>query len=295
MPRSASPRGRPEQISVVLPVRNGELFIDAQLASLAAQTYAEPWELIVVDNGCTDRTVEIVESWRDRLPGLVVVDAGDRRGLNYARNRGAAAATGDFLAFCDADDVTEPGWLEALARAAPDADLVGGPMDQDVLCDELQRAWQPTDPIESLTDCYLFMPFPPGGNCGIWTDVAREVRWDEAFRFGASDIDFAWRLQVAGYRVGFAPGAMAQRRFKPTIAATVKQYFRYGVSEPHLFKLWGRHGMPRDLDEARRQWRWLAASLPQLRSDAGRGEWLVVAAQRLGRICGSVRWRTFYL
>ena len=49
------------------------------------------------------------------------------------------------------------------------------------------------------------------------------------------------------------------------------------------------------LDEARRQWRWLAASLPQLRSEAGRGEWLVVAAQRFGRVCGSVRWRTLYL
>jgi glycosyltransferase involved in cell wall biosynthesis len=279
---------------VVIPIRNGEAYLDAQLAALAAQAYDGAWEVIAVDNGCTDRSIEIVESWREGLPALVVADARDRRGLNYARNRGAAAATGDFLAFCDADDVAAPHWLQALADAAPGADLIGGAMEQKDLNGRLQREWQPTDPIASLSNCYLFMPFPPGGNCGIWADVAREVGWDEAFRFGASDIDFGWRLQLAGYTLGFAPDALIQRRFKPTMSTTVKQYFRYGVSEPHLFKRWSRHGMPRDLVGARRQWRWLARSLPQLRSEGGRGEWLRVAAQCLGRICGSVRWRTLY-
>jgi glycosyltransferase involved in cell wall biosynthesis len=87
---------------VVIPIRNGEAYLDAQLAALAAQAYDGAWEVIAVDNGCTDRSIEIVESWREGLPALVVADARDRRGLNYARNRGAAAATGDFLAFCDA-------------------------------------------------------------------------------------------------------------------------------------------------------------------------------------------------
>jgi glycosyltransferase involved in cell wall biosynthesis len=279
----------------VIPIRNEEEHLEAQLVSLAAQTYDRPWEVVVVDNGCTDRSIEIVENWRDRLPALVVVDARARRGLNFARNRGAAAANGDFLAFCDADDVTAPNWLEELVRAGASADVVGGPVEMEELNDELQRAWQPTDSLSSLPGSYGFLPYPPGGNCGIWTDVAREVGWDESFRFGASDIEFGWRAQAAGYRVAFAPGAMIQHRFKATIRSTFVQYFRYGVSEPHLFKVWGSHGMERNLREAIGTWQWLARGLPLLRSKSIRGRWVRVAGLCCGRICGSLRWRVLYL
>ena len=48
---------------MVLPVLNGEAYIAEQLGALAAQTYAGPWEMVVVDNGCTERTISVVESW----------------------------------------------------------------------------------------------------------------------------------------------------------------------------------------------------------------------------------------
>src|SRR5205085_6844888 len=113
-------------VSVIVPVRNGERHVGDQMAALAAQDYDGPWEVVVVDNGSTDRTAEVVARWRDRLPSLTVVDASNRRGLNHARNAGRAAARGDFLAFCDADDVATPGWVSALAEAAAQADLVSG-------------------------------------------------------------------------------------------------------------------------------------------------------------------------
>ena len=296
LPRSPLPkRSQPSLVSVVIPIRNEEPYLDEQLASLAAQTYDRPWEVVAVDNGCTDRSIEIVERWRDRLPSLVVVDARDRRGLNYARNMGTAAARGDFLTFCDADDVTTPRWLERLVRAGMTADVVGGPVELEELTDELQRAWQPTDPHTSLTASYGFLPYAPGGNCGIWADVARDLRWDESFRFGASDIEFGWRAQVAGYRLALAPGALIQHRFKKTIPSTFGQYFRYGVSEPHLFRIWGRHGMERNLGEAVSTWVWLIKGLPELTRKSTRGRWMRVAGLCCGRICGSLRWRTTYL
>ena len=294
-PRSALWRGRPTRISVVIPIRNGEEHLGAQLASLAAQTYGGPWEVVAVDNGCTDRSIKIVESWRDRLPTLVVVDACARRGLNYARNAGAAAARGDFLAYCDADDVTTPSWLEELAGAAARADLVGGPVEQEELNGQLQRAWQWSESLMSLPSDYGFMPYPPGGNCGIWADVARNVGWNESFGFGSSDIDFGWRAQLAGYQVAFAPGALIRRRFKGTLRSSMRQYFRYGVSEPHLFRHWRRHGMERDIRKAVATWLWLARSLPLLKSEGGRGHWLLMAALCCGRICGSLRWRVAFL
>ena len=99
------------------------------------QTYTGPWEVVVVDNGSTDASVQVVEAWRERIPGLRIVDASGARGLNHARNRGADAARGDLLAFADADDEAVPGWLESLATAAAFADLVGGALDGDALND----------------------------------------------------------------------------------------------------------------------------------------------------------------
>src|SRR5439155_25008770 len=95
-PRTTFPRPEPSLVSVVMPVRNEEENIGEQLAALADQIYPGAWEVVVVDDGCTDRSIGIVEKWRPRLPLLRVVRT-SRQGLNRARNMGAAAALGDLL------------------------------------------------------------------------------------------------------------------------------------------------------------------------------------------------------
>ena len=76
--------------------------------------------------GSSDETVAIAEQWQDRLPGLRIVAADEKAGLPYARNVGSRAATGRILAFCDADDVADPGWLAGLLAGTSRADIVGG-------------------------------------------------------------------------------------------------------------------------------------------------------------------------
>ena len=112
---------RPELslVSVVMPVRNGARYIGEQLTALAAQSYHGPWELVVADNRCTDRTVSVVERFRSALPVVRLVEASTRVSLNHARNVGAAAAAGELLAFCDADDVADRDWLAALRARLP--------------------------------------------------------------------------------------------------------------------------------------------------------------------------------
>src|SRR5439155_11122751 len=129
------------------------------------------WELVVVEDGCADRSIGIVEKWRPRLP-LLRVARTLRQGLNRARNMGAAAALGDLLAFCDADDVVAPGWLAALAAAAPQSDLVGGTLDFEALNGEEILAWRPTARLTSLPVAHGFLPYAAGGNCAVWADVA---------------------------------------------------------------------------------------------------------------------------
>ena len=92
-------------VSVVVPVRNGERFLGEALDSVLTQDY-EPLELIVVDDGSTDRSGDIA-----RACGAHVIRQ-EGGGLAAARNAGIAAAQGELIAFIDADDVWLPGKLE---------------------------------------------------------------------------------------------------------------------------------------------------------------------------------------
>jgi glycosyltransferase involved in cell wall biosynthesis len=281
----------PPLISVIVPVLDGEEHIAEQLAALAGQTYRGEWELVIVDNGCTDGTLEVVRAWSTALPSVTVADARARRGLNHARNVGTRAARGDFLAFCDADDVVTPGWLEALAASAPHADIVGGRLEWDALNDPMVRAWRPQAPMTDLVVDHGFLRYAPGGNLGVWAPVARAVGWDERFTFGSSDHDFAWRAQLAGHRLAFAPAAVVQQRFRRTIGATARQSFRYGHSGPRLYRSFRDAGMARpDTRRALVEWRRLLRALPDLLGPRERrGRWVQRAAFRAGRVAGSLR------
>jgi glycosyltransferase involved in cell wall biosynthesis len=290
-------RGRPHLVSVVIPVRDEEEHVGAQLEALAKQTYEGSWEVVVVDNGSSDWTMRVVERFTAKLPALTVVDASARRGLAYAKNMGIAWARGDLLAFCDADDVVSPGWLASLVEGAADADVVGGPFEYEALNDALRRAWRPEREQDALEVGFRFLPYAPGGNCAIWSSVALELGWNESFTFGGDDQDFSWRVQLAGYRIGFAPGALVHLRFRQGLAGLARQWFSYGKAGPLLYRTFRGAGMPRsDFGETYRVWRWLAKRSPGLvRSAARRGNWIRVASLRAGRIAGSVRCRTLFL
>jgi glycosyltransferase involved in cell wall biosynthesis len=290
-------RSPPELISVIIPVLNGEAHLGEQLAALAFQTYKGEWELVVADNGCTDGTMDVVESWRGRLPSVTIADARARRGINHARNAGAAAARGDLLAFCDADDVATPGWLEAIAEAARDADLMGGRNEWETLNDPTVRAWRFSAPMTGLMRDQGFFEYAAGGNLGVWRSVAREIGWDEGFTFGGSDQAFAWRAQLAGYRLAFVPDAVMRLRFRTSLGALARQYYGYGRASPHLRRAFRHAGMPRpDNRTALGLWVHLLRRLPYLwRSRERRGEWIRRAAFRLGRLVGSVRAGTLVL
>jgi glycosyltransferase involved in cell wall biosynthesis len=92
-------------VSVVIPVYNGESFIAEAIASVIAQDY-RPLELIVVDDGSTDRTREIVKG----IPQATLLELA-HQGAGAARNAGVRASKGELIAFLDADDVWNPGKL----------------------------------------------------------------------------------------------------------------------------------------------------------------------------------------
>jgi glycosyltransferase involved in cell wall biosynthesis len=98
-------------VSVISPVFNGEAFIAEAIASVVAQDY-RPLEIIVVDDGSTDRTREIVRG----IPEVTLIEC-PHRGAGSARNAGVRAAKGELLAFIDADDLWTPNKLTTQIEA----------------------------------------------------------------------------------------------------------------------------------------------------------------------------------
>jgi len=87
------------------------------------------WELLIVDNGCTDATPDVVDSFSDRLPIRRIVEG--EPGISNARNAAVRAASGSYMIWTDDDVLVDPDWLEAYARAFarwPDAAVFGGPI-----------------------------------------------------------------------------------------------------------------------------------------------------------------------
>lgn len=146
---------REKAISVIMPTRNRAMYIEQAVASVLAQTRPD-FELVVVDDGSTDSTSEILAAIDDsRLRCL----RQEPRGIGAAMNAGLRAARGAYVARLDSDDLWHPELLEVLAAvldAAPDIDVAyarGRAMDADGrLVDHLQGVPMrfPGDPLRSM-------------------------------------------------------------------------------------------------------------------------------------------------
>jgi len=193
------------RISVVLPAHNVEAYIGETLASLHAQT-EQGFEIIAVDDGSTDGTGAVLESWRDRFAAggreLVIVQR-ENGGAGAARNDGLDRARGEFLCFVDADDLLVP---EALASLA---DMIAGDPSLDLvfpLCRHVDQYGRPSGAVSSTEQGVRFsardIVFDNPIHTGTGVTI-RRARAEETGRFdtslpGCIDIDY-W-IRVAGYR-----------------------------------------------------------------------------------------------
>ncbi|MBC7224455.1 MAG: glycosyltransferase family 2 protein, partial [Anaerolineae bacterium] len=113
-------------VSVITPTYNRAALLPRSMESVLSQDFAD-LELIVVDDGSTDRTPQVVAQFAD--PRLRYIRFAENRGIGAARHAGVEASQGDLIAFNDSDDVWLPGKLAyqvALFQRHPDVDVIFG-------------------------------------------------------------------------------------------------------------------------------------------------------------------------
>jgi glycosyltransferase involved in cell wall biosynthesis len=224
------------------------------LASLAAMQVPDDleWEVVVVNNNCTDHTDEVINAFVGRLPIRREFEA--QRGHCNARNRAIDAAQGDYFVWTDDDVLVDTGWLGAYAEAFrkwPDAAVFGGriipnfePPPPKWLADSLDRfggAFGASD----FGDCMQFLSverglIPVGANFAVRGIEQRNFPYNPEFGrkpgrrlIGGDEIDVVMRILESG-RVGYW---IPQAKVEHCIGRerqTVKYLFRYFAGEGEM-------------------------------------------------------------
>jgi glycosyltransferase involved in cell wall biosynthesis len=205
------------EMSVVVATWNRADRLPRLVGALAEQVGAPPFELVVVDDGSTDRTPEVLSELAASAPfPLRTVRLEQNRGPAAARNAGWQAAAAAVVAFTDDDCWPSPGWLAALAGAIEEADVVQGATVPDP--DAVGRDWF-SHTIEVLSERGHYE------TCNIayrrrWLEAAGG--FDEGFRArGAGgpiygeDTDLAWRVKDLGATTAFSEAAVVTHEVRP--------------------------------------------------------------------------------
>jgi GT2 family glycosyltransferase len=276
------PEGATIRASVIIPNWNGAAHLPACLDALRRQTYGD-FETIVVDNGSTDGSLELLA---ERYPAVQVLALPHNRGYAGGCNVGLQAARGDILTILNNDTEVDPRWLSELLRSLEQHPEAGMATPKVLL-------WGDRSRIHTTGDYVRTNGIPD--TRGVW-ELDRGQYDDQTYVFGASgvapayrramlddiglfdkdfgsyceDVDLSWRAQLAGYRCVFAPRATLYHRVSATGKGTIRSFCVarntiWTLAKNLPREVWQRHSTEilaaqwRRLADAVRAWRGAAA------------------------------------
>jgi O-antigen/teichoic acid export membrane protein/GT2 family glycosyltransferase len=283
------------ELSVVTPALNAGRTIGDQLESLARQDWSGSWEVVVVDNGSTDDTVAVVERFADRLPAVRIISANERQMIPYARNRGVEAARGRLIAFCDADDEVSEGWIGAIAAGLERYEAVGTPRDHERLNEHWVRESRDPPPASGLHENWYppYLPHTAAGGMGVRREVHDAIGGFDESLSSCEDNDYCFRLQLRGFELGTAEGAVYHYRFQDSLGAIFRQAYSYAEQNARVQRMYRSSGTtrPRRWTWPVRNWPFLVSALPGAVHKGGRARLVWMVGWELGRLRGSLRHR----
>jgi GT2 family glycosyltransferase/DNA-binding beta-propeller fold protein YncE len=259
-PFSAEVKAAWPRASVVVCAYNAADTLDDCLASLEQLTYPD-YEIVLVNDGSKDRTGDIGRAY----PRVRVVDI-PNGGLSAARNVGLAQATGEIVAYTDADVRVDRDWLTFLVQPFLTSDVVGSggpnvvPPDDPPMAQCIARA--PGGPTHVLLDDRT-AEHVPGCNMAFRRDALLAIGgFNPIYLRAGDDVDVCWRLQARGWKIGFAAAALVWHHHRSSVNAYWRQQVGYGEGETWLMA----HHPDKFLD-GRMLWRGrIYSPLPSIRS-----------------------------
>jgi glycosyltransferase involved in cell wall biosynthesis len=222
------------RVSVVVASYNGARTLEPCLESLCRLNYPN-YEIILVDDGSTDATVQIAE----KFPFVKIIRQ-ENRGLSEARNRGISAALGDIVAFTDSDCRADEDWLHYLVGDLLRSSYVGigghnllPPDDSPVAAAVMVSPGGPAHVMLTDTEAEHI----PGCNMAFYRPALNQIGgFDPVFRKAGDDVDVCWRLQQQGHKIGFSPSGFVWHYRRSTVRAYLKQQNGYGEAEALLMR-----------------------------------------------------------
>ena len=245
------------RISLILTVMNEADSLPHLLGSLSAQTHA-PDEIVIVDGGSTDATLDVLHANARRLPLRIISQPGAN--ISQGRNAAIRASTGDIICSTDAGVRLDAGWVEELTRPFTDegrktkdeSDLRSSFVVRPSSVDVVSGFFIP-DPHGVFETALAATTLPaladirPDGFLPSSRSIAfRKAAWEKVNGYPewldyCEDLLFDFALRGAGYRFTFAPRAIVHFRPRASLRAFFKQYYLYARGDGKANLWFKRH------------------------------------------------------
>lgn len=246
---AATNRDRPQacpQVSVVIPIYNGEADLPDLEACLLQQTFpASQVEYLLVDNNSQDDTPQHLQAFAERARAHQVhvrpLVESQIQSSYAARNCGIRAARGAILVFTDADCRPEPDWLTRLVSPFADerVGLVVGEIKALPGNSWLEQYAEQREVLsQKFTIAHPFYPYGQTANLAVRRAALEQAGLFRPYLTTGGDADLCWRIQLAGdWQVYFAESAIIRHRHRSTLPELRRQWQRYGRSNRYLHEL----------------------------------------------------------
>ena len=233
-------------ISVVMPVYNEEKRISATLRAIYEGSVL-PLEVIVVDGGSKDRTVELI---RRDYPETIVLNNPDKTAA-MGRNVGIKNAKGDIIAFTDGDCIVDVDWIRNIGQHFENEPIDGlggkvlnaepenhyeeywGNLAWNLIMNFPDEEYKVTE--KKLNDAFVT------ANCAYKRELLNNINgFSKFFANNAEDVDLCWRALDNGAKLVYVPDVVIYAHNVTTLKGIAKKSFRNGISSSKLQKVYGR-------------------------------------------------------
>jgi glycosyltransferase involved in cell wall biosynthesis len=210
-------------ISVVVTVKNEEHNIIHLLDSLVLQE--PPVEILIIDAASTDRTQEIVRSYKKKYDFIILHQYAAQRG--ESRNRGIEMAKGEIVAFTDGDCICNPFWAREIRESIKKTDIVGGKT--------IAMGYEPFQTLGRMEVYHKDQDITwPSCNLAYKRHILKEIGGFDRKFVTAEDVDMNYRAVDRGYKIGHNDKMIVYHKERSTVVAFFKQAFWNGFGRKQL-------------------------------------------------------------